>query len=57
MLGEVVAELAGDLGDVVGVGDEVVVGPAVGVVVPGPEDPVLGLGRLADVPAAVACGP
>ena len=35
MLGEVVAELAGDLADVVGVGDQVVVGETVGVGVPG----------------------
>ena len=56
MLGQVVAELAGDLADVVGMGDEVVVGSAVGIGIPCPEDLVLGLDRLADVPAPLGVG-
>ena len=56
VVAEVVAEPAGHLGHVVGVGDQVVVGLAVGVGVPLAEDPVLGLGRLADEPAAGLVG-
>src|SRR5262249_47641648 len=56
VLGEVVPELAGDLADVVGGGGEGVVGPPIGVGVPGPQDPVLGLGRLADVTPAPGMG-
>ena len=52
VVAEIVAEPAGDLGHVVGMRDGVVVGLAVGVGVPLAEDPVLGLDRLADEPAA-----
>ena len=52
VVAQIVAQPAGDLGHVVGMGDQVVIGLAVGVDVPLAEDPVLGLDRLADEPAA-----
>ena len=52
VVAEIVAQPAGDLGHVVGMGGGVVVSLAVGVGVPLAEDAVLGLDGLADEPAA-----
>ena len=52
VVAQIIAEPAGDLGDVVGMGDGVVKSLAVGVGIPFAEDMVLGLDRLADEPAA-----
>src|SRR5262249_31840894 len=49
---QIFAEPAGDLSHVVGVGCQVVIRQAIGIGVPLAKDPVLGLGRLADEPAA-----
>ena len=56
VVAEVVAEPAGDFRDVVGVGQGVVVRLAVGVGVPLAENPVAGLGGLADEQAAGLVG-
>ena len=52
MIAKIVAQAVGDLGDVVGMCDRVVVSLAIGVGIPLAEDVILGLDGLADKPAA-----